>query len=67
VSTRLIDANTTNTVKPAHFRVESKCVVCRRPIKSGDGRYRIVGTEYHPECFTFWLTAPLTRDDRTTK
>jgi len=67
VSKPLVDANTTNAVKSARFRNEGRCVVCRRLIKSGDGRYRIVGTEYHPECFTFWLTSPLTRDDRATK
>jgi hypothetical protein len=38
---------------------EPTCAVCGRAIKTGDGRYRIGDAEYHPDCFKFWLVAPL--------
>ena len=38
------------------------CAVCRGAIKSGGGRYRVGESEYHPDCFRFWLTAPLARE-----
>jgi hypothetical protein len=37
------------------------CVVCRSPINSGAGRFRLGNSEFHPECFKSWLTAPLAR------
>jgi class 3 adenylate cyclase/tetratricopeptide (TPR) repeat protein len=58
VSTRLVDANKTNAVKPAHSRVERTCAVCHAGIRAGAGRYRIGESEYHPDCFggalEFW-------------
>ena len=42
---------------------ERVCVVCRSTIKSGEGRYRVGETEFHPECFKFWMTMPFARRD----
>jgi len=42
----------------AQHAIERSCAVCRGAIKSGDGRYRVGESEYHPDCFRFWLTAP---------
>jgi hypothetical protein len=63
MSTQLIDANKTNAVKRAHSREEPACGVCRGDIRPGAGRYRIGDSEYHPDCFRFWLTPLL--DDAT--
>jgi hypothetical protein len=46
-----------------HDAVDRRCDVCRRAIKSGDGRYRVGDNEYHPDCFRFWLTTPSRRED----
>jgi len=38
-------------------------MVCRNAIKNGEGRYRVGETEFHPECFKFWMTMPFARGD----
>lgn len=45
-----------------HNARERCCEVCRGVIKSGGGRYRVGESEYHPDCFKFWLTAPFARE-----
>src|SRR5262245_32844563 len=46
-----------------HDAFDRTCDVCRRAIKSGDGRYRVGESEYHPDCCRFWLTTPSCRED----
>jgi hypothetical protein len=46
-----------------HDALDRLCDVCRGSIKGGDGRYRVGESEYHPDCFRFWLTAPSRRED----
>ena len=38
------------------------CAVCRSAIGTGDPRYRIGETEYHPSCFKSWLNVPMTHE-----
>jgi len=56
VSARLVDAKTTTALKPVPSRAERTCGVCHGGIRPGAGRYRICESEYHPDCFKFWLT-----------
>lgn len=42
---------------------ERMCALCTTPIKTGDARYRIGQTEYHPACFKSWLNVPPLRHD----
>ena len=39
------------------------CIVCRGAINSGAGRFRVGNSEFHPDCFKFWLTVPLVHPD----
>ncbi len=50
---------------PAQHAIDHTCGVCCGAIKSGDGRFRVGETEYHPDCFRFWLTTPSAREDET--
>ena len=58
----MVGARTLLDHQAPHNPRERCCEVCRRAIKSGGGRYRVGESEYHPDCFTFWLTAPLARE-----
>jgi hypothetical protein len=42
-------------------RDQRVCAVCRSAISTGDPRYRIGDTEYHPACFKSWLNVPMIR------
>jgi len=63
----LAEATTAHGVKPAHSTVERTCPVCDGGISAGADRYRLGEGEYHPLCFKFWLTAPLTSDAQAAK
>ena len=41
---------------------ERFCAVCREAIKTGEARYRLGETEYHPNCFKSWLSPPEAND-----
>jgi hypothetical protein len=62
----MVDRTTTHAVNSTHSHVERTCAVCGDGIKAGAGRYRFGEREYHPLCFKFWLTAPLTGEDEAT-
>jgi len=42
---------------------EHICEVCGGAIKRGAGRFRVGKGEYHPDCYRFWLIAPLAHQD----
>jgi hypothetical protein len=42
-----------------HNATDRICEVCRGAINNGAGRFRVGETEYHPNCFRFWLTVPV--------
>jgi len=39
------------------------CAVCRGAIKRDEGRYRVGETEYHRDCFPFWMTVSSAPED----